>query len=83
MLAPFALIGAGRRSWWVGAAILGLVAVVFAPMWPDYARVLADARNERDIWYVIGEIPVAIALAVVGWASPGRKGDALVVAGSA
>ena len=68
VLAPFALIGATRRSWWIGLAAVGVAALAFAPMWPDYVRVLVDARNERDIWYVIGEIPIAAALAIVGWA---------------
>ena len=66
VLAPFALVGAWRRSWWMGLAVVALVAIAFAPMWPDYIRVLVDARNSRDIWYVIGEVPTGIALAVVG-----------------
>lgn len=68
VLAPFALIGSGRRSWWIGLVVVVIAAIAFAPMWPDYIRVLVDARNERDIWYVIGEVPIAIALAIVGFA---------------
>lgn len=73
VLAPFALIGAGRRSWWIGLALVAVAAVAFAPMWPDYFRVVSDARNSRDIWYVIGEVPSAAALALVGWASARRQ----------
>jgi hypothetical protein len=72
VLAPFALIGATRRSWWIGLAVVSVAALAFAPMWLDYGRVLADARNDRDLWYVFGEIPVGVALAIVGWVSPGR-----------
>lgn len=74
VLAPFALVGATRRSWWIGLAAVAVAAVAFGPMWLDYARVLADARNERDIWYVIGEVPTAVALTIVGLASPGGPG---------
>ena len=76
VLAPFALVGATRRSWWIGLAAVAVAAVAFGPMWLDYARVLADARNERDIWYVIGEVPTAVALAIVGLASSRRSQEA-------
>ncbi len=66
VLAPFALIGAGQRSWWIALAIVGALAVAFAPMWPDYVRVLVDARNHGGVEYVIGEVPIAAALAVIG-----------------
>lgn len=71
VLAPFALIGASRRSWWMGLAIVVVLSVPFAGMWLDYARVLADARTDRDLSYPIGELPVAMALATVGLVSPG------------
>jgi hypothetical protein len=68
VLAPFALIGAGRRSWWIGLAVVAVVALAFAPMWPDYGRALANAHNDREIWYVVGEIPTAAVLSIVAWA---------------
>lgn len=71
VLAPFALIGASRRSWWIGLAVALVLSVPFAGMWLDYARVLADARTDRDLTYPLGELPVAVALAVVGLASRG------------
>jgi hypothetical protein len=76
VLAPFALIGANRRSWWIGLAVIALASLAFAPMWPDYVRVLGDARNSRDIWYVIGEMPAALVLAVVAWVSARRLAHA-------
>lgn len=71
VLAPFALIGASRRSWWIGLAIVLILSLPFAGMWVDYARVLADARTDRDLTYPLGELPVAAALATVGLVSPG------------
>lgn len=76
VLAPFALIGARRRSWWTGLAVVAVVALAFGPMWLDYARVLVNARNEREVGYVIGEIPTAAVLAVVGLASHRRRKEA-------
>jgi hypothetical protein len=73
VLAPFALTGAWGRSWWIGLAAFAVAAVVFAPMWPDYVRVLLDARNSRDISYVIGEVPTGIALAIVAVAARQRR----------
>jgi hypothetical protein len=83
ILAPFALIGAWRRSWWLGLAVIGVACFAFAPMWPDYVRVLRDARSGRDIWYVIGEVPTAIALCVVCFGSTTRLRPAMARAGSA
>jgi hypothetical protein len=65
-LAPFALIGANRHSWWAGLSVLLLVATAFAAMWPEYLRVLADARNELGPQYLFGDIPIALVLALVG-----------------
>ena len=66
VLAPFALIGASRRSWWMALAILGVLALAFGPMWSDYVRVLQDARYGGNADYVLGEIPIGSALALVG-----------------
>jgi hypothetical protein len=87
VLAPFSLIGANRRSWWIGLIPVAMAAAVFAPMWPQYLQVLADARNDRDIWYVVGEVPIAIALTVVGLSRSTlprrlREGLAFVVPGA-
>lgn len=76
VLAPFALIGATRRSWWIGLAGLALVSLPFAALWLEYLRVLGDARNTRDLGYVFGEVPTAITLAVVGLAGRWRREEA-------
>jgi hypothetical protein len=73
VLAPFALTGARHRSFWLVLAVVAGVSLLFLPMWPTYLQVLQDAHNTRDIWYVIGEVPTAIALAVVATVSVRRK----------
>jgi hypothetical protein len=78
ILAPFALTGWRHRSFWIALAVVGSVSLLFLPMWPTYLQVLRDAHNTRDVWYVIGEVPTGIALAVVAVASRGR----LVAAGA-
>jgi hypothetical protein len=69
-LAPFALIGASRRRWWFALGVAALVAVAFAPLWPDYLRVLANARNPNGILYSLDEVPFAIVPVVAWLASP-------------
>ena len=73
VLAPFAVTGARDRSFWIALAVVGSVSLLFLPMWPTYLQVLRDAHNTRDVWYVIGEVPTAMALAVVAVASQRRR----------
>ena len=72
-LAPFALIGASRRSWWTALAIVAGLALAFGPMWSDYVRVLQDARNTDGLDYLVGEIPIGAVLAVVGLLANRRR----------
>ena len=65
-LAPFALIGIRRRSWWVAAAAFGLVALAFWPMWSDYMTVLANARNESGLLYNAADVPLLL-IPVIAW----------------
>ena len=73
VLAPFALTGARKRSFWIAVAAAGLISIAFLPMWPTYLQVLRDAHNTRDVWYVIGEVPTGIALAFVAVFSSRRR----------
>jgi hypothetical protein len=65
-LAPFALIGIRRRSWWIGFALLVLVSLPFGAMWLDYATALLNAQNARGLEYTLGEWPLMIA-PVAAW----------------
>ncbi len=76
-LAPFALVGIRRRSWWIAAAGLVLVSVPFGSMWLDY---LAATRNATDVdlLYSLRDVPI-VAIPVVAWIarrppSKGRSG---------
>lgn len=62
--APLALIGIGRPGWWRSAALVGLVALVTAPLWLDYLTVL---RNAPPVGYsVLSDFPV-VAVPLVAW----------------
>ena len=79
VLAPLALLGARSPSWWVAAGLVVAISVPFGSMWSDYAKVLANARNEFGIEYVAGSLPLALA-PLVAWAArtsdePQRKQD--------
>jgi hypothetical protein len=77
-LAPFALIGANRRPWWLALAAAAAIAVAFAPLWPDYLRVLANARNPNGVLYSLDEVPFALVPIVAWIAAPTfRRPEAL------
>jgi hypothetical protein len=68
---PLALIGIGRRKWWLAAGIGLLLAVPFGAMWVDFARAVVNASSSRGAEYVLGEWPIALLL-VAGLASRPR-----------
>ena len=69
-LAPFALIGANRRRWWLALAVFGFVAALFAPLWPDYVKVVTNAHNPNGLLYSLDEVPLVL-IPIVAWiASP-------------
>jgi hypothetical protein len=65
-LAPFALIGIHRRSWWITLAIMVAVTLLFLPMWADAVRVLVDSRNPAGLLYSVAEIPMVV-VPVIAW----------------
>lgn len=64
-LAPFALIGIRRRSWWLALAGLILLSIPFMSLWPDY---LTAIRNQRgvDLLYPLNNVPMMM-IPVVAW----------------
>ena len=44
-LAPFALFGIRRRSWWAGAAVFVLLCLPFGAMWLDWATTLRNSQG--------------------------------------
>jgi hypothetical protein len=65
-LAPFALLGVRKRAFWAGAGTFVLLALPFGSMWPDYVIAIANARNGFGLEYIVGELPIAVALVVAG-----------------
>ena len=71
-LAPFALFGIRRRSWWLGAAVLLALSVPFGSLWADW---LASVLNSRGggLLYSALEIPMLL-LPVAAWLGRTRRG---------
>jgi hypothetical protein len=64
-VAPFALVGARSRSWWLALAALGAVSLVFAPMWPEYLIALRNIRA-ADLLYSLNSVPMLL-IPLVAW----------------
>lgn len=78
-LAPFALFGIWRREWWLGAGVALIVCLAFAPMWPDYIRIVQDARG-NTVDYMLGEYPMML-IPLVAWAARRRDRSRVAWAG--
>jgi hypothetical protein len=70
-LAPFALFGANRRSWWVAAAALALLSLPFGRMWLDWLTALANSRG-GGLLYSSLEVPMLL-LPLVAWLGRSRR----------
>jgi hypothetical protein len=63
-LAPFALVGVRRPSWWIAAAVLAVVSLPMLPLWADY---LTSMRNLRvDPAYSLHSIPLLL-IPIIAW----------------
>lgn len=69
-LAPFALVGIRRRSWWIAAALGVAIAALTWPLWLDYVTAMRHLR--ADPGYSLGSIPILL-VPIVGWL--GRRSD--------
>ena len=65
-LLPFALLGIWRRSWWYALLGVGVVGLVFGPLWPEYLSVLANSRQTSGVLYSLQEVPM-MAIPLVAW----------------
>jgi len=67
-LAPLALVGVRTRGWWVALGAGVVLAVAFAPLWPDYLAVIRDASGGRvGVLYGIGDLSIA-CIPLLAWA---------------
>jgi hypothetical protein len=64
-LAPFALFGANRRSWWIALTVLIAASVPFGGLWADWVASLANSRG-GGVLYSTLEIPMLL-LPLVAW----------------
>jgi hypothetical protein len=74
-LAPFALFGIRRRSWWAGAAALVLLSIPFGAMWADWLTTVVNSRG-GGLLYSSLEIPMLL-LPLVAWWGRTRGGGGL------
>lgn len=72
-LAPFALFGSNTRGWWALLAVGGAMAVVLAPMWPQWLTVMSNAHGGRvGILYSLGDISM-MCIPLIAWAGSTRR----------
>ena len=63
-LAPFVLVGARHRSWWIGAIIVAIACLPFGALWLDWFRVVVNSPG--DWTYNLVDIPW-LMVPVVAW----------------
>jgi hypothetical protein len=65
-LAPFALLGFGRRSWFIALAVVVAASIPFGSLWLDYLTVLRNSNV--PLTYSLLDLPLALApvIAFVG-----------------
>jgi hypothetical protein len=71
-LAPFALFGANRRSWWIGLAALIALSLPFGPMWADWLTTVLNSRG-GGVLYSSLEAPFLL-LPLLAWLGRTRGG---------
>ena len=64
-LAPFALFGARRRSWWLALAVVAAAAIPFGSLWADWITSVLNSRG-GGILYSTLEVPMLL-LPLVAW----------------
>lgn len=65
-LAPLALVGIWRRSWWLCLlAVVGLT-VPMLPLAIEYVRVVSDARTDTGLLYSLADLPIVL-VPLVAW----------------
>jgi hypothetical protein len=72
-LAPFALFGARRRSWWLALAAFVLLCLPFGSLWADWLASVVNSRG-GGLLYSALEVPM-LALPLVAWLGRTRPPD--------
>jgi hypothetical protein len=74
-VAPLALLGIRRRSWWVGAVLLGVTSLGFGALWVDWLRAILNMRTPGPggILYSLQQLPILLIPVIV--AATARRWD--------
>ncbi len=64
-LAPFAMFGARHRSWWIAAAVFGLLCLPFGSLWGDWLASVVNTRG-GGLLYSSLEVPMLL-LPLIAW----------------
>jgi hypothetical protein len=75
-LAPFALAGFRRRSWWLGLGVMVLACLPLGALWIDYFHALQN--SDLGLLYALRDLPL-MCVPVVAWS--GRRRDDMVLSG--
>jgi hypothetical protein len=67
--APFALIGIRRRSWWLGAMLVGGLSIASFPMWLDFIAAIRNNVGPWPGWWYSLPDYIFVAIPVVAWAA--------------
>jgi hypothetical protein len=70
-LAPFALVGIQRRSWWLAAVVCAGLSALFLPLWFDYLTALRNAQD-GEWWYSLNQTP-ALFIPLIAWLGSSRR----------
>jgi Flp pilus assembly pilin Flp len=71
-VAPFALLGIWRRSWWFALAGLVVISLPFLSMWPDYFRAMLNAGGAGGWAYSLNQVPTLL-LPIAAWVGSGAR----------
>jgi hypothetical protein len=71
-LAPFALVGVRRRSWWIGLAVLVALSLPFGSIWGDWVASVLNSRG-GGVLYSALEVPILL-LPFAAWLGRTRGG---------
>lgn len=63
-LGLFALVGARRRSWWLGLPVVALACLPFGSLWLDWFHVIQNSPG--SLWYSLPSM-VSMLAPVVAW----------------
>jgi hypothetical protein len=71
--APFALVGARDRSWWIAGAVLAIAQLPFLSMWGDWMAAMRNNVGDwPPLWYSLPDY-LFVAIPVVVWYAATRN----------